>query len=258
VTRWAIDRVCRLIAQWRQSLPTDADFFVSVNLSAAALGDPGLWQHVANVLEATRIPPGYLKFEVSERGLVENVSAVRPLLAAFHNMGIQLMLDDFGTGYSSLSFLQLLPFDYVKIDRPFANRTGSERANNAITSAILQLSSSLGLRTVAEVVETEAAARSLAGLGCDFGQGYYFSAPLEAAAALELLRVSPLPTTIVSAPPGAAAGSEAAPAADATLILEDTPTLVLPDTPTLMLEAMTEKGHGHEDEEGTETPRTGS
>src|SRR5579859_2908252 len=206
VTRWVIQQVCSLIGDWRESLPPQAAFFVSVNLSAAALRDPGLWQHVRQVLEATRVPPGYLKFELAERGLIENPSGARTVLAAFREMGIELMLDDFGTGYASLSYLQLLPFDYVKIDRPFANRTGSERANNAITAAVLQMTSSLGLRAVAEVVETEAAARSLAQLGCNFAQGYYFSAPLEAAAALQLLRDSPSP-----AMPGAAAQAPAGP-----------------------------------------------
>ena len=237
VTRWIIQRVCRLIADWRASLPHEADFYISVNLSAAAVRDPGLCEHVAQVLQATAVPPGYLKFELAERGLIENVSAVRPLLARFRDMGIELMLDDFGTGYSSLSYLQLLPFDYVKIDRPFANRTGSERANNAIISAVLQMTSSLGLRAIAEVVETEAAARALEQLGCNFAQGYYFSPPLEAAHALELLRGSPGRATVVATGPVPVLAVPPDRAADETLILEDTPTLVLPDTPTLVLQA---------------------
>lgn len=237
VTRWVIRQVCRLIADWRQTLPRNADFYISVNLSAAALRDAGLWEHVTSVLEATGVPAGYLKFELAERGLIESGGAARPVLAAFRNMGIELMLDDFGTGYSSLSYLQLLPFDYVKIDRPFANRTGSERANNAITAAVLQMTSSLGLRAVAEVVETEAAARSLAQLGCNFAQGYYLSVPLEAADALQLLRRSPTPSTVVSAVPAAAEAPRTDRAADETMLLGDSSTVVLPDTPTLVLEA---------------------
>jgi diguanylate cyclase (GGDEF)-like protein len=253
VTRWVIQRVCRLVADWRQRLPANADFYVSINLSAAALRDQGLSEHVVRALQATRVPPGYLKFEVAERALIDNVSAARSVLAAFHSMGIELMLDDFGSGYSSLSCLQLLPFDYVKIDRPFANRTGSERANNAIMSAIVQMTSSLGLRAVAEVVDTEAAAASLARLGCNFGQGYYFSAPLEAPAALELLRSSPSPSTFVSPLPAAAEEPHRDPTADETMILEDTPTLVLPDTPTLVLEGALDPGIALAEEEGAES-----
>jgi diguanylate cyclase (GGDEF)-like protein len=188
VTRWIIQRVCRLAAEWRKRLPQGTNFYISVNLSAAALRDPGLRDHVARVLEDTHTPPGQLKFELTEGGLISNVSTAREVLEALHGMGIELMLDDFGTGYSSLSYLQLFPFDYVKIDRPFVKRTGSERANNAITSAILQMASSLGLRAVAEVVETQAAAQALLHMGCAFAQGYFFSAPLEAEEALDQLR----------------------------------------------------------------------
>jgi len=173
-------------------------------------------------------------------------------------MGIELMLDDFGTGYSSLSYLQLLPFDYVKIDRPFANRTGSERANNAITAAVLQMTSSLGLRAVAEVVETEAAARSLAQLGCNFGQGYYLSVPLEASHALELLRRSPTPSTVVAPLPAAAEAPRTDRAADETMILEDTPTIVLQDTPAFALEAAIDPEIAVAEEVGIESRGSGN
>jgi EAL domain-containing protein (putative c-di-GMP-specific phosphodiesterase class I) len=188
VTRWVIQRVCRLASEWRSRLPQGRDFYFSVNLSAAVLRNPGLRDYIARTLHDTDTPVANLKFELTERGLISNVGAAREVLDAFHNMGIELMLDDFGSGYSSLSYLQLFPFDYVKIDRPFASRTGSERANNAITAAILQMTSSLGLRAVAEVVETKAAAQSLLQMGCEYGQGYFFSEPVEAEEALRLLR----------------------------------------------------------------------
>jgi diguanylate cyclase (GGDEF)-like protein len=224
VTRWIIQRVCRLAAEWRKRLPQGTNFYISVNLSAAVLRDPGIRDYVARVLEDTRTPPGNLKFELTEGGLISNVSAAREVLDAFHTMGIELMLDDFGTGYSSLSYLQLFPFDYVKIDRPFVNRTGSERANNAITSAILQMASSLGLRAIAEVVETQAAAQALLRMGCAFAQGYLFSAPVEAEEALAQLRSdgslrATMPVTRVAA-------NE--PSLEDTAIDYSSPTLVLP------------------------------
>jgi len=188
VTRWVIQRVCRLAAEWRQRLPENEDFYISVNLSAAVLRSPGLREYIAQVLEETHSSAANLKFELSEGGLVSNVTTARAVLDAFHDMGIELMLDDFGTGYSALSYLQLFPFDYVKIDRPFVSRTGSERANNAITAAILQMASNLGLRAVAEVVETKAAAQTLLQMGCTYGQGYFFSPPVDAEAAFQQLR----------------------------------------------------------------------
>src|SRR5262249_13803222 len=156
------------------------------------------------------------------------VSAARAAAAGLRELGIELMLDDFGTGYSSLSYLQLLPFDYVKIDRPFANRTGSERANRAITAAVLQMISSLGLRAIAEVVESEAAARALGELGCHFAQGHYFSAALDVEDAFELVRRSPDVPTVVSHPPAAAVPPRQEAAGDDTMLLEDSLTVVLP------------------------------
>ncbi len=223
VTRWIIHRVCRLAAEWRQRLPQTTDFYLSVNLSAAALRDPGLRDYVAQVLKDAHVSPRHLKFELTEVGLISNVTGARELLNAFHNMGIELMLDDFGTGYSSLSYLQLFPFSYVKIDRPLSNWTGSERSNNAVTSAILQMTSNLGLRAVAEVVETQAAAQALLHMGCDFGQGYFFCEPVEAEEALHQLRTYSGPPAVVPvvrpAAGQAGAGETAA---------DYSPTLVLP------------------------------
>jgi diguanylate cyclase (GGDEF)-like protein len=237
VTRWIIQRVCRLAGEWRRRLPQGTNFYISVNLSAAVLRDPGLRDYVARVLQDTHTPPGHLKFELTESGLISNVSTVREVLDALHRMGIELMLDDFGTGYSSLSYLQLFPFDYVKIDRPFVKRTGSERANAAITSAILQMASSLGLRAVAEVVETQAAAQALQQMGCHFAQGYFFSPPVEAEQALEQLRRAG--TLRANIPVALVAANEPGQrdTASETLVLPDSPTLVLPDSPTLVLPA---------------------
>ena len=112
ITRWTIMRVCKLAAEWRQRLPKDSAFFVSINLSAAALRDPELSAYVAHVLKETETPPRCLKFELTEGGLISNPGAMREILDGLHDLGIEMMLDDFGTGYSSLSYLQLFPFDY--------------------------------------------------------------------------------------------------------------------------------------------------
>jgi len=222
VTRWIIQRVCRLAAEWRRRLPENEDFYISVNLSAAVLRSPGLREYVAQMLDETHVPAANLKFELSEGGLVSNVTMARTVLDAFHDMGIELMLDDFGTGYSSLSYLQLFPFDYVKIDRPLVSRTGSERANNAITGAILQMASNLGLRAVAEVVETKAAAQTLLQMGCGFGQGYFYSPPVDAEALFRQLRSTRQVAMNEAGGEGpAGAGAEVS-------IPDDSPTVMLP------------------------------
>lgn len=188
ITRWIILRAVRVAEDWRRRLPANQEFFISVNLSSTALRDPDLSQYVASLLRETQLPPSLLKFELTEAALISDVGAARQTLDQLHGLGVQLMLDDFGTGYSSLSNLQLFPFDFVKIDRPFVNLMASDQANTGMTAAMLQIAASLNLTAIAEIVETEEAAQALQTMGCDYGQGYYFSEPIEAEPALQLLR----------------------------------------------------------------------
>lgn len=199
ITRWIILRVIRVAGVWVRHLPADQKFFISINLSPTALRDPGLSEYIASLLRETQLPPSLLKFELTEAALINNVAAARETLERLHALGLELMLDDFGTGYSSLSNLQLFPFDFVKIDRPFANRTGSDQANTGMMAAMVQMAGSLNLTAIAEIVETESAAKALQEMGCDYGQGYYFSEPIEAEPALQRLRTQdpfqPAPAT---------------------------------------------------------------
>ena len=188
ITRWTILQVCTLAAEWRHRLPPNRDFYLTVNVSAAALRDPEFTSYVARVLKDTGTPPGILKLELTEGGLISNPGAARDILDGLHDLGIEMMLDDFGTGYSSLSYLQLFPFSYVKIDRPFVDRAGSAHANSAIAAAIVQMTASLGLKSVAEIVETDAAANDLQRMGCDYAQGYFYCGPLEAEEAFQVMR----------------------------------------------------------------------
>lgn len=222
ITRWVILRTCKVVAQWRRRLPPDERFFISVNLAPSALRDPGLTDFIATLLKETQTPAWALKFELTEAALISNVGAARETLERLHGMGIQLMLDDFGTGYSSLSHLQLFPFDFVKIERPFVNRTTGDQANTGMMAALVQMAASLRLTPVAELIETEAAAHALEEMGCDFGQGYYFSEPLEAELALQRLQ-SHRPFE---------PRRETAPRTEMTeLEIDDSPTLMLPAPP---------------------------
>jgi diguanylate cyclase (GGDEF)-like protein len=188
ITRWIILRVVKLAGEWLRRLPANQKFFISINLSPTALRDPGLVDYIGALLRETQLPPSLLKFELTEAALISNVGAARETLDRLHGMGIQLMLDDFGTGYSSLSYLQLFPFDFVKIDRPFVNTGPSDTANTGMMAAMVQMAGSLNLTAIAEIIETEAAARALQEMGCEYGQGYYFSEPIEAELALQRLR----------------------------------------------------------------------
>jgi EAL domain-containing protein (putative c-di-GMP-specific phosphodiesterase class I) len=214
ITHWVIGRVGKLAGEWKTRLEPGQPFYISINLSAASLRDPFLAEFVASTLTRTRAPASALKFEITESGLINNVGEARAILRRLHDMGIELMLDDFGTGYSSLNHLELFPFDFVKIDRPFVSRLGAEDANRGIMAAVVQIASSLGLKAIAEVIETQPVAEALQQMGCVYGQGYYFGVPVEAEEALQRIRT--LPATM----PGA--GSRAQPVQD------DSPTLVLP------------------------------
>jgi EAL domain-containing protein (putative c-di-GMP-specific phosphodiesterase class I) len=188
ITRWVIQRACIVSREWRKRLPPECAFYMSINLSPAALLDADLGDYVAQVLTETGTPPGSLKFELTESGLISsNVGAVRDLLERLHTMGIELMLDDFGTGYSSLSHLQLFPFDYIKIDGPMHSQQNQNSHADALLRAMTQMASVLGLKTIAEIVETVAAADALREMGCEYAQGNAFSAPVDAEQAFKRL-----------------------------------------------------------------------
>ena len=238
ITRWTIWRACRVAAEWRRMLPPQTEFCISVNLSAAALRDPTLADHVESVLRETHTPARVLKLELTEGGLIRDIRAAKEVLARLHEMGIELMLDDFGSGYSSLSHLQFFPFDYVKIDRPVAS--GRDSTRDAITSAMVRMASSLGLRTVAELVETEEGVLALQQAGCDYAQGYFFCEPVRAEEALRRLLLQesrvPRPEMTARQPEGRPNDSPATPTPrddDAELAIE--PPAIVPvvdDSPT--------------------------
>ncbi|HEY0767083.1 MAG TPA: EAL domain-containing protein, partial [Steroidobacteraceae bacterium] len=189
ITRWIIRRACRVAGSLSQRLPPGATFYIGVNLSAQVLCDPELANVVERTLAKADISPTLLRFEITEGSLISNVGPARELLDRFHGMGIKLMLDDFGTGYSSLNYLQLFPFDCLKIDRSFVRRLSPDGSGSELLRAIVQMASSLGLQAVAEGIETQETADVLKQIGCQFGQGYLFSKPVDENVVAQLLQV---------------------------------------------------------------------
>lgn len=213
ITRWTIHTVCVLASQWRRRLPPGTDFYLSVNLSPAALRDPQLSDYVSGQLSETATPPQTLKFELNEGGLISDVVATRETLERLRQTGVELMLDDFGTGYSSLNHLQLFPFNYVKIDRPWVGASPLQHGGASLASAMVQLASSLGLTSIAEVIESDATADALEEMGCQFGQGNFYCGPVEAEDALQCIGIGGGGVL----PPGQLQDEE-----------DDSPTLILP------------------------------
>ena len=157
----------------------NSDVQVQVNLSAVELEHPDLLQTVTDALERTGIAPERLVLEVTETLLVKDTVRGVKALQQLRDLGVGLALDDFGTGYSSLSYLRNLPLDSLKIASEFIEGLGSSDHDAAFVRLIIGLAKTIGLKVVAEGIETRAQLDMLREIGCDFGQGYYFSKPVD-------------------------------------------------------------------------------
>jgi diguanylate cyclase (GGDEF)-like protein len=184
IGEWALREACRTVAAWhRQGLAVS----VAVNLSAAQLRNPALPQSIAAALDESGLPPASLTLEVTESVAMEDPRASIALLGTIRDLGVRLAIDDFGTGYSSLAYLKRLPLDYLKLDRTFVADLETDPNDAAISAATIGLAHNLGLKVIAEGVETAGQRAYLAGLACDGFQGFLFSRALAAGAAYDWL-----------------------------------------------------------------------
>ncbi len=168
---------CRQMREWEDHLATDGPLSISVNLSAKQFSQPNLIERLQAVLDETGVSPDRLKLEITESVVMDNIEAACEMLQRLRALGVELSIDDFGTGYSSLSYLHRFPISTLKIDRSFVSRINGDKENNEIVHTIMSLARSLGMEVVAEGVETIEQVAQLRALGCDNGQGYYFSKP---------------------------------------------------------------------------------
>ncbi len=150
---------------------------IAVNVSPLELGEPGFAAGVLDACARSGVDPGRLQLEITETAIISQPTRTAALLSELREAGIRIHLDDFGTGYSSLSLLSELPVDGIKIDRSFTCALGLDRSRTAVIEAIIRLCRDLGLRVIAEGVESEAQRQLLLSLGCDDGQGYLFGRP---------------------------------------------------------------------------------
>lgn len=185
---WILSQACQHLSQWQQRFPTAQPLKVNVNLSARQLKEPEFATRLERILRETNLSPGSLDLEVTESVLIEDVELILANLNAIRSQGVGLSIDDFGTGYSSLSYLHRFPFTCIKIDRAFISNLTLNPDSAGIVSSILALSKSLNLEVVAEGVETHQQVSLLRQLECTLAQGYYFSPPLTAEKAANLLQ----------------------------------------------------------------------
>jgi EAL domain-containing protein (putative c-di-GMP-specific phosphodiesterase class I) len=182
---WVLGEACRQNKAWQQTGSTLVR--VAVNISALQFRQPNFVETVQRALAAADLEARFLGLEVTESVIMHDAERVTDCLAQLKGMGLELAIDDFGTGYSSLSYLKRFPIDKLKIDKSFVRDINRDRDDAAIVSAIIGLTRSLGLKTIAEGVETPEQHEFLRAYGCDEVQGYLFSTPLPAADCAKLL-----------------------------------------------------------------------
>jgi EAL domain-containing protein (putative c-di-GMP-specific phosphodiesterase class I) len=187
IGRWVLEEACRQMRAWQALFDGAQELFVSVNLSARQLQDPGLLDDIERAVRSSGIDPGRLQLEITESVVMHEPEATVFQLNALKRLGIKLAVDDFGTGYSSLAYLKRFPVDVLKIDRAFVSGLGQDEHDSAIVNTVVSLARALGLRTTAEGIEERSQWTRLQQLGCDQGQGYVFSRPLRPEAVETLL-----------------------------------------------------------------------
>lgn len=178
IGEWVLDEACRQMRSWMDQ--GYENWRVAVNLSAIQFCHAGLVDSVASALQRHRLPANSLTLEITETTAMHDADASLMVLQRLSDMGVDLSIDDFGTGYSSLMYLKRLPANELKIDRGFVRDLEQDSDDAAIVSAIVALGQALGLRIVAEGVETDRQQDFLTRLGCDSLQGYLLGQPLPA------------------------------------------------------------------------------
>ena len=188
INRALIHEACQQLQAWQAEFPSEPPLTVSVNLTPKQFAHPNLAAEIASILQQTGLDPRCLELEILETVAMGNPEHGGQVIGELKATGVLLSIDDFGTGYSSLGRLQRLPVDKLKIDRSFIMSLESDAQSREIVRIIIMLAHGIGLKVVAEGVETEAQFEQLKGMGCDLVQGYLFSKPVEAARASELMR----------------------------------------------------------------------
>jgi predicted signal transduction protein with EAL and GGDEF domain len=184
---WVLREACRQMRAWNVQFPSDPGFTVAVNISGKQFAQPDLVSQVGHILREARLDPHYLKLELTESVTMRDVERAARILGELKTLGVRLSMDDFGTGYSSLSYMRRFQLDTLKIDRSFVSEMENSGESRAIVQMIMSLGHSLGMKMVAEGVETAKQVSLLKSLGCEYAQGYFFSKPIDQEGMVEVL-----------------------------------------------------------------------
>jgi len=176
---FVLQESCARVARWQSRLEAGEALSLNVNLSAGHYTSPELVQEIRGILSESGLDPSSLRLEITESSLMENSDTIAVTLARIQDLNVQVHMDDFGTGYSSLSYLHRFPIDTLKIDRSFVGSLGLNEETWKIVQAIINLARTLDMEVIAEGIENVMQLKMLQALGCEYGQGYYFSKPLD-------------------------------------------------------------------------------
>ncbi|MDP2877315.1 MAG: EAL domain-containing protein [Holophaga sp.] len=191
IGKWVIEEAIRQATAWHNGFPSEPPRLMNVNISGRQFQHRELVTTVTEALDITGFEASCLKLEITESVMMRDPLASLEAMKVFRGLDIHLVIDDFGTGYSSLSYLKRFPVDTLKVDKSFVDGLGKDAESTAIVGAVISLAKSLGMRVTAEGIETKEQLEMLRALNCDQGQGYFFSRPLPAAQAEELLTKNP-------------------------------------------------------------------
>jgi diguanylate cyclase (GGDEF)-like protein len=183
---WVIDEVCRQAMEWNAAAVDPVRMFA--NVSGVQLERPDFTAKIADALDRSGLAPDRLELEITESWVISDLRGAAGKLQKLRDLGIGVAIDDFGTGFATFNYLQELPLDTLKIDRSFVQRLDGTVANLSTVRAITVLAQQLGLKTVAEGVESEQQIRQLGEIGCELMQGFFLAQPLKPEAAYSLFR----------------------------------------------------------------------
>lgn len=187
IGRWVLQTACRQAREWQRRYPGSPHPIMGVNLSLRQFQNPGLAGEVAHILRDTGLDPAYLALEITESVAMHDASATAATLERLKSLGVWLVIDDFGAGNSSLSYLtSQFKMNHLKIDGEFVRRFVEDPENSRVLPGLIDFAHTVGLRVIAEGVETADQLRLLREMGCEFVQGYYIAKPLSADAVTDL------------------------------------------------------------------------
>jgi diguanylate cyclase (GGDEF)-like protein len=201
IGQWVLQEACGQLREWQAGFPRKLPLTISVNISSSQFCAPDFIEQVADMLQAVGLDGHSLKLEITEGVWLNSSTEVTAIFKKMNDIGIQFHIDDFGTGYSSLSYLQDFPIQAIKIDRSFVERMRDDSNHTEIVRAVIAMAHDLGMETVAEGIETVEQLDNLKQLGCNYGQGYLLSRPINQAAIVQLLNEQRLKPARLPQPP---------------------------------------------------------